>query len=92
MTTKEKMIEDILERLKDYEDDTGIIEIWGNQLRLLLKEYLQEEPTYEQWFERWKQVGYKEWRRDSGKDTTEERECENCKKLQKELDWISFSM
>lgn len=25
-------------------------------------------------------------------DTTEERECENCKKLQKELDWISFSM
>lgn len=23
---------------------------------------------------------------------TEERECENCKKLQKELDWISFSM
>lgn len=38
------MIEDILERLKDYEDDTGIIEIWSNQLRLLLKEYLQE-PT-----------------------------------------------
>lgn len=32
--------------------------------------------TYEQWFERWKQVGYKEWRRDRGKDTTEEREIE----------------
>jgi len=25
-------------------------------------------------------------------DTTDERECNNCKKLQKELDWISFSM
>lgn len=40
---------------------------------------LQEEPTYEQWFERWKQVGYKEWWRDRGKDTTEEREVEKCK-------------
>lgn len=25
-------------------------------------------------------------------EPTEERECENCKKLQKELDWISFSI
>ena len=35
-----------------------------------------EVLTYENWFERWKQVGYKEWRRDRGKDTTEEREIE----------------
>ena len=40
--TKEKLIENILERLKDYEDNTGVIEIWNGQLRLLLKEYLQE--------------------------------------------------
>ena len=32
--------------------------------------------TYEQWIERGRQIWYKEWRRDRGKDTTEEREIE----------------
>ena len=68
---KEQLIDNIIEWLKDYEDDTGVIEIWSNQLILLLKEYLQEPIlTYEQWFERWKQVGYKEWRRARSKEDT----------------------
>ena len=86
MTTKEQLIDNIIEWLKDYEDDTGVIEIWSNQLRLLLKEYIQEPTlTYEQWFERWKQVGYKEWCWEY-KDTTiyfyddKKMLCEDCRK------------
>ena len=60
MTTKEKMIETIM-------NDPMINIIWKQWiLRMVLEKHLQ--------------------------DTTEERECENCKKLQKELDWISFSI
>ena len=48
-----------------------------NKLRKILKEHLQEPTlTYEQWFERWKQVGYKEWWRARGEEPTEEREVE----------------
>ena len=45
MTTKEQLIDNIIEWLKDYEDDTGVIEIWSNQLRLLLKEIKKIEEN-----------------------------------------------
>lgn len=34
---------------------------------------LKEQPTYEQWYERWKQVGYKEWWRARGEELTEDK-------------------
>lgn len=73
MTTREE-IEQLIEQYKErYNNKEWLVAI--SEVIQNLKS-LQEQPTYEQWFERWKQVGYKEWWRDRGKDTTEEREIE----------------
>lgn len=67
MTTREQLIENITEWLKDYEDDTGVIEIWSNQLRLLLKEYIQEpiEDRIKTIDEVISYIWQNEWREDS---------------------------
>lgn len=73
MTTREE-IEQLIDKYKErYNNKEWLVAI--SEVIQNLK-FLSEQPTYEQWFERWKQVGYKEWWRARVEEPKEEREIE----------------